>query len=291
VPDVGSVGLAIEWTTGAGVGLMKAFRFGVVAAAQEGGAKWRDMARRAEELGYSTLLSPDNLNLPTPTAALATAAAVTTRLRVGSYVLASPLRTARAAAWEAHSLTTLTEGRFELGLGTGLPSMRQQAEELGLPYGNGQDRLDSISQTIDHVRRLDGDAHTPVMLAVGGPKARGLAAAKADIVALADGPLTTRDEFAAHLEEIRSAAEGRDIELAMNIFVVGERVPPWIRGFIGFDAETLIEHDSLSMIRGSVDDMAVELERRRAELGVSYVIVNGAFIEEFALLVARLSGK
>jgi alkanesulfonate monooxygenase SsuD/methylene tetrahydromethanopterin reductase-like flavin-dependent oxidoreductase (luciferase family) len=270
---------------------MKAFRFGVVAAAQEGGAKWRDIARRAEELGYSTLLSPDNLNLPTPTAALAAAAAVTTRLRVGSYVLASPLRTARAAAWEARSLTTLTEGRFELGLGTGLPSMREQAEELGLPYANGQGRLDSISQTIDHVRRLDGDAHTPVMLAAGGPKARRLAGAKADIVAPAGGVLTTRDEFAAHIEEIRSAADGRDIELAMNIFVVGEDVPPWIRGFIGADAETLIEHDSLSMIRGGVDDMAVELERRRAELGFSYVIVNGAFIEEFAPVVARLSGK
>lgn len=270
---------------------MKAFRFGVVAAAQEGGAKWQDLARRVEELGYSTLLSPDNLHLPTPTAALATAAAVTTRLHVGSYVLASPLRTARAAAWESHSLMTLTGDRFELGLGTGLPSMRQQAEELGLPFGNGQARLDSISQTIDHVRRLDGDAHTPVMLAVGGPKARRLAASKADIVALADGPLTPRDEFGAHVEEIRSAAEGRNIELAMNIFVVGEHVPPWIRGFIGFDAQTLIEHDSLAMIRGSVDDMAVELERRRAELGVSYVIVNGAFVEEFAPLVARLSGK
>ena len=32
---------------------MKAFRFGVVAAAQEGGATWRDIARRAEDLGYS----------------------------------------------------------------------------------------------------------------------------------------------------------------------------------------------------------------------------------------------
>jgi probable F420-dependent oxidoreductase len=269
---------------------MKAFRFGLVAAAQEGGATWRDTARRAEELGYSTLLSPDNLELPTPTAGLAMAAAVTTRLRVGSFVLASPLRTARAAAWEAHSLTTLTDGRFELGLGTGLPSMRQQAEELGLPYGNGQERLDSISETIDHVRRLDGDAHTPVMLAAGGPRARRLAAAKADIVTLATGPLATRDEFAAQAEEVRSAAEGRDIELAMNIFVVGDQVPPWIRGFIGVDAETLVEHDSLTMLRGSVDDMAAELERRRSELGVSYVSVNSAFIEEFAPLVARLSG-
>jgi probable F420-dependent oxidoreductase len=269
---------------------MTAFRFGVVAAAQGGGAAWRDTARRAEELGYSTLLSPDNLHLPTPTAALATAAAVTTRLRVGSFVLASPLRTARAAAWEAHSLTTLTDGRFELGLGTGLPAMREQAEELGLPYGTGPERLDSISETVDHVRRLDGDVHTPVMIAAGGPRARRLAAEKADIVTLAGGVLTARDEFAAHVEEIRSAAAGRDLELAMNIFVVGDHVPPWIRGFIGVDAETLIEHDSLTILRGGVDDMAAELERRRTELGVSYVSVNGAFMEEFAPLVARLSG-
>jgi probable F420-dependent oxidoreductase len=269
----------------------KAFRFGVVAGATEGGAKWLQTARRAEELGYSTLLCPDNLNLPSPTAALAAAAAVTTELKVGSFVLASPLRTARAAAWESHSLAVVTGNRFELGLGTGLPSMRQQAEELGLPYGSGQERLDSISETIDHVRRLDGDAHTPVMIAAGGPKARRLAGAKADIVTLAGGVLTTRDEMAGYVEEITTAAGERDVELALNIFVVGEQVPPWIRGFIGVDAQTLIDHESLTMIRGSVDDMAAELERRRDELGVSYVSVNSAFIEEFAPLVERLSGK
>jgi probable F420-dependent oxidoreductase len=269
----------------------KAFRFGVVAGATEGGAKWLATARRAEELGYSTLLCPDNLNMPTPTAALAAAAGATSGLRVGTFVYASPLRTARAAAWEAHSLTVVTGGRFELGLGTGLPTMRQQAEELGLPYGSGQDRLDSISETIDHVRRLDGDAHTPVMIAAGGPKARRLAGAKADIVTLAGGPLTTREETAAYVEEIRAAAGDRDLEFALNIWVVGEQVPPWIRRFIGVDVETLIEHDSLAIVRGSVDDMAAELERRREELGVSYVSVNGAFIEEFGPLVARLSGK
>lgn len=269
---------------------MRPFRFGVVSGAAEGGAAWRDTARRAEELGYSTLLSPDNLHLPTPTASLAMAAAVTTRLRVGSFVLASPLRTARAAAWEAHSLTTLTEGRAELGLGTGLPTMREQAAELGLPYGTGPERLDAVGATIDHLRRLDGDAHTPVMVAAGGPRARRLAAAKADIVALAGSALTPRADVAAHAEEVRAAADGRDVELSLNVFVVGDHVPPWIRGFIGVDAETLVEHDSLTMLRGDVDAMAAELERRRAELGVSYVTVNGAFLEEFAPLVARLTG-
>ncbi|MEU0532115.1 LLM class flavin-dependent oxidoreductase [Amycolatopsis tolypomycina] len=268
----------------------KAFRFGVVAGATEGGAQWLATARRAEELGYSTLLCPDNLNMPSPTAALAAAAAVTTELRVGSFVLASPLRTARAAAWEAHSLTVVTGGRFELGLGTGRPEMRQQAEELGLPYGSGQDRLDSVSETVDHVRRLDGDAHTPVMIAAGGPKARRLAGLKADIVALAGSPLTTREETAEYVGEIRDAG-ARDVELAMNILVVGEEMPPWMRGFFGVDAETLVEHDSLAMLRGSADDMAAELQRRRDELGVSYISVNGAFLEDFAPVVALLSGK
>ncbi|WP_410640956.1 LLM class flavin-dependent oxidoreductase [Amycolatopsis sp. lyj-346] len=268
----------------------KAFRFGVVAGANDA-AGWLATARRAEELGYSTLLCPDSLEMPTPTAALAAAAAATTELRVGSFVLASPLRTARAAAWEAHSLTVVTSGRFELGLGTGRPEMRQQAGELGLPYGSGQERLDSISETVDHVRRLDGDAHTPVMIAAGGPKVRRLAGAKADIVALAGGPLTTREEMAGHVGEIREAAGDRDVELSLNIWAVGEHVPPWIRGFLGVDAETLAEHDSLAMLRGSADDMAAELERRREELGVSYVSVNGAFLEEFAPVVALLSGK
>ena len=269
----------------------KPFRFGVVAGATEGGAKWLATARRAEELGYSTLLCPDNLNMPTPTAALAAAAAATTELRVGSFVLASPLRTARATAWEAHSLTVVTDGRFELGLGTGRPEMRQQAEELGLPYGSGQDRLDSISETIDHVRRLDGDAHTPVMVASGGPKARRLAGMKADIVTFAGGALTTREEMAEYAGEIRAAAGDRDLEFALNIWVVGDEVPPWIRGFIGVDAETLVARDAPAMLRGSVDAMAGELERRREEIGVSYISVNGAFIEQFAPLVARLTGK
>ncbi|WP_326834586.1 LLM class flavin-dependent oxidoreductase [Amycolatopsis rhabdoformis] len=276
----------------------KAFRFGVVAAAGGSGADWQQTAKRAEELGYSTLLSPDNLNLPTPTAALAVAAAATTTLRVGSFVLAGPLRTPRAAAWEAHSLTQLTDGRFELGLGTGLPTMRQQAEELGLPYGSGQDRLDQLSEAIDHVRRLDGalngGVHTPVMIAAGGPKARRLAAAKADIVALAGGVLTTRAEMAGYVQEIRTAAGARadDIELSLNLFVVGDEAPPWLSGFLGgLDAKTLIEHDSLTVLNGDLDAMTGELERRREELGVSYLSVNGAFLEAFAPVVERLAGK
>lgn len=270
----------------------KPFRFGVVATANEGPAKWRDTARRAEQLGYATLLTPDNLGLPAPAVSLATAAAVTSTLRVGSFVLASPLRTPRAAAWEAHSLAVLTEGRFELGLGTGIPAMREAAAQIGLPYGTGPQRLAQVSETIDHVRALES-AHIPIMIAAGGPKARALAGAKADIVTLAAGPLAGRDRIDAMVAEVREAAGDRagDIELAMNLFVVGDRVPPWVEQFTGTDAATLIAHDSLTMLRGDTGQMVDELQRRRDRFGVSYISASGLFLEQLAPVVERLAGR
>jgi probable F420-dependent oxidoreductase len=268
----------------------KAFRFGVVASAQGGARQWRETARRAEELGYSTLLTPDNLHLPTPPVSLAVAAAVTTELKVGSFVMVSPLRTPRAAAWESHSLSVLSDGRFELGLGTGLPQMRESAAELGLPYGTGAQRLAQVGETIDHVRALQGDLRIPIMVAAGGPKSRALAGQKADIVTVASMPLESHDKFRAAIDEVRAAAGDRadDIEYSMNIFVIGDEVPAWTQGFIGADAATLIEHKSLTMLRGSADEMADELRRRREEFGISYFSVSGFFMEEFASVIELL---
>jgi alkanesulfonate monooxygenase SsuD/methylene tetrahydromethanopterin reductase-like flavin-dependent oxidoreductase (luciferase family) len=202
------------------------FRFGVVATPRDS-SQWGSTARRVAELGYSTLLMPDGLQLLSPFSSLAMAASVT-GLRVGTFVLAAPLRPPRSAAWEAHSLSVLTDGRFELGIGTGRPAVRQFAQQLGLHYGSAAERLAQVGQTIDYLRELDGPAHTPVLMAAGGPKARALAAAKADIITLATGPLTTRGDVAQMVAEVREHAEDRaqDIELAMNLFVIGEEVPP-----------------------------------------------------------------
>lgn len=267
------------------------FRFGVVGSPQGGGAAWRSLALRVEELGYETLLVPDNLQLLSPLAAAAVAAGATTELRVGTFVLASPLRPPRSVSWEAHSLSVLTDGRFELGVGTGLPAMKEAAESLGLPYGSASERLAQVATTIDHLRELDGERHTPVLLAAGGPKARALAAAKADIVALAGGPFATREETAASAAELREAAGGRSLELSMNLFVIGESAPPWIEGFLGTDVATLIDRDSLTVLRGGHQEMADELERRREAFGVSYITVNGAFSEELAPVVELLAGR
>ena len=269
------------------------FRFGVVATPQGGAQQWRDTARRAEQLGYATLLVPDNLHLPAPTVSLAIAASVTSTLRLGTYVLASPLRTPRAAAWDAHSLTELTDGRFELGLGTGLPEMREAAVELGLPYGSAAERLDQIAQTIDLLRRLEDTRRTPILIAAGGPKATALAMQKADIVALSQfsGPRGQAVRTARELGEKFGERLG-NVELAANIFVVGDEVPPWVEHFVGIDAATMIAQDSLTMLRGgSVTEMADEIRRRRDALGLSYLSVNQVFMEQFAPIVERLTGR
>src|SRR5207249_4052532 len=67
---------------------------------------------------------------PGPTLALAAALA---NIRVGTWVYASPVRPPWITAWEAHSLSVLTEGRFEMGVGTGRPGIEDQLRELGLP--------------------------------------------------------------------------------------------------------------------------------------------------------------
>lgn len=265
--------------------MSRPFRFGAVVTPQSG-SQWITAARRVEELGYATLLMPDGLQLLSPFPSLGIAASVTEHLRVGTFVLASPLRTPRAAAWDAHSLSTLTDGRFELGIGTGHGGIPAAAATLGMPYGTAARRREQVRETVGHLRELDGDAHTPVLVAAAGPKALAMAVEIADIVALATEWSATREEVAAAAAPLRDS----DVELQMNLFVVGDEVPEWTRGFIGADAAQLIAADSLTMLRGTVPEMADELRRRRDTIGVSYVSVNGAFLEQLAPVVELLAG-
>jgi alkanesulfonate monooxygenase SsuD/methylene tetrahydromethanopterin reductase-like flavin-dependent oxidoreductase (luciferase family) len=187
------------------------FRFGVVAtpqtAAGDIAGNWQRQARRAEELGYCSVLMPDGVQLPSPVPALAFAAAATTVVRVGTFVLASPLRPPALAAWEAHSMSMLTGGRFEFGIGTGHPgNVRQAVEVIGMPQTTAAQRLDQVERCIDRLRELDGDRHTPVLMAVAGRKALAVAAAKADIVTIAIGPLGSRADMAGLAGELRAAA-------------------------------------------------------------------------------------
>ena len=84
-------------------------------------ADFREKALKAEALGYSTLFVPDHfIDHPlAPMPAMATAAAATDTLRVGSLVLANDYKHPVVLAREAATLDLLSDGRLELGLGAG----------------------------------------------------------------------------------------------------------------------------------------------------------------------------
>ena len=269
------------------------FRFGVIGAPFGKAEYWRGTAVRAAELGYTTLLMPDVLNLLAPGPSLGVAAGAAD-IGVGTWVYAAPLRTPRQTAWEAHSLTVLTGGRFEMGIGTGHPRSRESARTLGMSFGSAAERLAQVAATIDAVRELDGpEVHTKILVAAGGPKARALAAATADVVSIAADPLTPREAVAAAIAEVRQQAGDRagDIEFAMNLLAVGEQVPPHAQQATGATPEQLIAADSLVLLRGDSAGMIDELRRRREYLGVSYILVNAEFMTQLAPAVEALTGR
>ena len=112
---------------------MTGLRFGIVSESVPRGRAWLDYARQIEDAGIGVLLIRDHFSAGAfgqqlaPFTALASAAAVTTRLRVGTLVLSNDFRHPAIVAHEAASLHLVSEGRFDLGLapaGTSLNTTR-----------------------------------------------------------------------------------------------------------------------------------------------------------------------
>ena len=83
-------------------------------------ADWLDLARRAEAAGFDTLLAADHPgSCAAPFVALAAAAAVTTTLRLGSYVANAAVREPNLLATDVAPLDVVSGGRALLGLGAG----------------------------------------------------------------------------------------------------------------------------------------------------------------------------
>ena len=269
--------------------MTRPFRFGVVAPVMTDLPTWRDQVRRIADSGYSTLLMPDVPQwqpAPGPTLALAAAQA---HLRVGTWVYASPLRPPWSAAWEAHSLTVLTEGRFEMGIGTGRPGIEDELRALGMPVVPPRERLAQVRETVAALRVLDGtDVHTPVVMAVRGPKAQALAVEVADTVTFAAFTSDTRDDIARMAREFRTA---RDVELALHVPVVGDSVAPFMASVRDTDPAALREADSLAILPDDPAAAAEEIQRRRDEIGYSYFVFGSDFAEVLAPAVAQLAGQ
>ena len=271
-----------EATSGA-----RSFRFGVVAPLRTDLPAWRDQVRSIADSGFSTLLMPDVQQWqPAPGPTLAVAATLAD-LRVGTWVYASPLRTPWNMAWEAHSLSVLTEGRFEMGIGTGRPGIEDELRQLGLPVVTPGERLAQVRDSVTSLRDLDGpDLHTPVVMAVRGPKARALAVDLADTVTFAAMPGDSRAGIMRMAADFRAI---RDVELALHVPVVGDAVSPFMAS-PDTDPAALRAADSLSVLPSEPTAAIEEVLRRREEGGFSYFVVGANAADALAPVVAELTG-
>src|SRR5690348_8685052 len=235
------------------------FRFGVVAGKAPSGAEWAATARRAEEWGYDTFLIPDTVHTFAPFAALAAAAAVTSSLRLGTYVLSAPNRPPGLVAWESETLQQLSDGRFELGVGGGRPGAERDAEALGGSFGTPAERLERVAETVAAVRKLEHPP--PVLIAASRPRMLRLAAAQADIVALGLPPQSTEDELGRVIAELRESAADRfdQLELHLNSAAVAssvEELPPWLSRMVGGDPRAMAAAGGIAFLIGSAEQIA-----------------------------------
>ena len=307
---------------------MRSFRFGVTANHARTADAWIALARRAEELGYSSLLVPDHLGLQlSPIAAMATAAAATTTLRVGGFVFANDFRHPLMLAREAATLDLLSNGRLELGLGAGWRTADYR--QLGMTYDAPGRRIDRLVESSGLIKRLLagetvthtgphyrlGSAriwprpvqqpHPPIIMGGGGPRILRLAARAADIVGFipqfsSRGRPILTDASEAALDRkvaiVREAAGERFERLELNLFIVDAGMvgsgEPIARSVI---AATKVASVGLAgspyFLYGTLPALRERLERRRERGGISYYAIRQGAMESMAPLVAALAGR
>ena len=107
--------------------------------------------REAEEYGYDTLFAADHLGIPAPFPLLVAAAEATRRLRVGTLVLNAGFWNAALLAREVATADILSDGRLELGLGSG--HMKWEFDEAGIGWQGPTARAAALERMIGELER------------------------------------------------------------------------------------------------------------------------------------------
>lgn len=184
-----------------------------------------------------------------PVPAMATVAAATEKLRVGTFVLNNDLRHPVVLAQELASLDLLSEGRLEIGIGAGWN--QPEYEQSGIAIDPIGKRISRMEEAITVLKGLFADGpfsfrgkhytvtdmeggpkpvqkpHPPFLVGGGGRRVLGIGAREAQIVGLAPragaagGPDVASALLPATEEKIgwiREAAGDRLAELEINTY-------------------------------------------------------------------------
>ena len=310
----------------------RTFRFAAqLSKAPDGTARsWAEQARKAEDLGYATLLMPDHFgDQLAPTPALVAAADATTTLRVGTLVYDNDYRHPLVLAKEAATIDVLSGGRLELGLGAGW--MRTDYEQSGIAYDSPGVRVDRFAEGVAVIAGLlESDDpfsfagkhytvtdHTllprplqrprpPLILGGGGRRVLSVAGRWADIVSInvdlragTGGPEAAPNATPAATRQkvawVKEAAGARFDDIELNCLIGFAMITDDGQGVVDAMAPAfgLDPADALHVplaLIGTLDEMVEELQWRRQEYGISYFSVEADCWEALAPVVARLAG-
>jgi probable F420-dependent oxidoreductase len=229
---------------------VRPFRFLADAVGVVDGNALAEKARRAESIGYDVLVLSDHLlEQLAPIPAMATIAAATNKLRIGTFVFNNDLRHPAVLAHDLATLDVLSGGRLEIGIGAGWN--KPEYDEIGLRFDPVATRVGRLEEAIAVLKGLFGDGpfsfagkhytitardgqpkpvqqpHPPLMIGGGGRRVLSLAGREANIVSLAprigkdgrgDPTSITLAATAEKVDWLRDAAGDRFGDLELNIY-------------------------------------------------------------------------
>jgi probable F420-dependent oxidoreductase len=286
------------------------FRFGLTTALPRGGVATRHFARTVESAGFDVLTFADHLVPAMPPFSGATAAAMATeRLHVGTLVLNNDFRHPVETARESAGVATVSDGRFELGLGAG--HMKSEYDAAGIPFARSGIRVDRLGEAVAIIRALlDGRAvdaagphyrvhaeaqsllpppahRVPLLIGGNGERVLRLAGRVADIAGFAGithnhdatevalthfGPDGLRNRIAV----VRGAAGDRFDQIELNALIQAvvvtddrEAAAAELAAALG-GASAAELLESPFVLLGTHEQMADMLVERRERFGVSY---------------------
>ena len=120
----------------------------------------RERVQLAERLGYDSVwfydhfYSPGAPDIPAFEAwtLVSSLAAVTHKIRFGHLVLCNPFRHPALLAQMALTLDAISQGRLDLGIGTG--SNPREFEEYGVPYASFRERAEQLDEAVQVIKML-----------------------------------------------------------------------------------------------------------------------------------------
>ena len=252
---------------------MRPFRFAAGVRGTATRAEFVDAVRKVEGLGYSSVMLSDHLvDKFAPISALSVAAAVTSTLRIGTFVFNNDLRHPVVLAQELATLDRLSDGRLEIGMGAGWN--KPEYEGAGIAYDPGATRIDRMAESIAIMKalfaggpvdvegrfyRIKGFAdfprpvqrpHPPFFVGGGSPKLLRFAAQHAQIVGIA--PRVLADGTA---DVMGCTLAGSEKKVAIIREAAGPR----------FDQLEINTYPSLSALSASVTDQAATVARQIAD--------------------------